>query len=399
MSRSATDAAARVRSLNGGAAALAYVKVFGCQQNEADGERLRGMLAEMGYGFTEDAGLADVVVFNTCGVRLHAEQRAFGHIGAAGREAVIRRKRQIVAVCGCMAQLESVRETLKRSYRHVNLVFGPDDLHRFPELLYGALTEGGRHFHETSSGAPPDAEEGLPALRTPPAKAEGRAFVTVMKGCDNYCSYCVVPYTRGRERSRAPEAVTAEVKGLIEQGYREFTLLGQNVNSYRPGGGGEIADFPDLLAALAGLDGDFSLRFMTSHPKDASDKLFAVMADCPKIAPHLHLPAQSGSTKILAAMNRGYTREHYIALTERARAAVPGLNLTGDIMVGFPGETEADFEETLELLETVRFDSLFTFLYSPRPGTPAADLPDDTPMEVKKARFQRLLETQRRVEG
>jgi tRNA-2-methylthio-N6-dimethylallyladenosine synthase len=397
VSISPTAAAARVRFLHEDAAALAYVEVFGCQQNEADGERLRGMLAVMGYGFTDDPGLAHVLVLNTCAVRNHAEQRAYGHIGAAGHGG---QPKRIVAVCGCMAQLAGVREKLKRSYRHVNLVFGPGDLHRFPALLYEALTQGGRHFHENPADAPLEAEEDLPVLRAAPAKAEHRALVTVMKGCDNFCSYCIVPYTRGRERSRAPEAVIAEVKSLIDEGYKELTLLGQNVNSYRPAENGSgIADFPDLLAALAVLEGDFSLRFMTSHPKDASDKLFEVMGRHPKIAPFLHLPAQSGSTRILTAMNRGYTREHYIARIERARAAVPDLNLTSDIMVGFPGEIEADFEDTLDLLETVRFNALFTFIYSPRPGTPAADLADDTPIEVKKARFQRLLDVQKRIEG
>ena len=397
MKLSVTDAAARIRTRNEGAAALAYVKVFGCQQNEADGERLRGMLADMGYRFTDEPNLADVVILNTCAVRLHAEQRALGHLGAIGHDGGP--PGQVVAVCGCMAQLASARETLKRSYRHVRLVFGPGDLHRFPELLHDALTQSGRHFHGNPPDVPLDWEEGLPVLRAPPANAEGRAFVTVMKGCDNYCAYCVVPYTRGRERSRSPEAVIAEVRGLIAEGYTEFTLLGQNVNSYRPADGESVADFPDLLAALVSLEGNFSLRFMTSHPKDASDKLFQTMGRHPKIAPFLHLPAQSGSDKVLTAMNRGYTREHFIALTQRARAAIPGLNLTSDILVGFPGETEADFEDTLSLLETVRFNSLFTFIYSPRPGTPAAGLEDDTPMKVKKARFQRLLDAQKRIES
>ncbi|MDR1735858.1 MAG: tRNA (N6-isopentenyl adenosine(37)-C2)-methylthiotransferase MiaB [Oscillospiraceae bacterium] len=384
--------AARVREMNADAPASAFVEVFGCQQNEHDGELIRGMLADMGFGFTQDAALAKVVVLNTCAVREHAEQRVLGHLGAIGRAGGS--PGRIVAVCGCMAQLENSQNTLKRSYGHVNLVFGPGDLARFPELLYTALTKGGRHFNQSDPTAPP--EEGLPVLRAAPP----RALVTVMKGCDNFCSYCVVPHTRGRERSRAPEAVLGEVRGLIRQGYCEIMLLGQNVNSYRPNpDSAGIRDFPELLAALASLPGDFSLRFMTSHPKDASDKLFSVMGAYGKIAPFLHLPAQSGSSRVLAAMNRGYTREHYIALTERARAAVPGLNLTSDIMVGFPGETEDDFGETLGLLEKVRFNSLFTFIYSPRPETPAANLDGVPPPEVVKKRFARLLETQKRIEA
>lgn len=371
------------------APALAFVEVFGCQQNEADGELLRGMMSEMGYGFTADASLANVVVLNTCAVREHAEQRVLGHLGEMRHEGGP--PGRIVAVCGCMAQLESARETLKRSYVHVNLVFGPGELARFPELLYKALTEGGRHVYADDPTAPP--EEGLPVLRSAPPKA----LISVMKGCDNFCSYCVVPYVRGRERSRQPDAILREASSLIAEGYTELLLLGQNVNSYRPQDS-DIRDFPDLLAALASLPGEFSLRFMTSHPKDASVKLFDTMASHGKIAPFLHLPAQSGSTRILHAMNRGYTREHYIALIEQARGLIPHLNLTSDIMVGFPGETEQDFQDTLDLLETVRFNSLFTFLYSPRPGTPAAKLSDDTPAEIKKERFQRLLDTQKRIE-
>lgn len=385
-----SDAVTRVRALNADAPALAFVEIFGCQQNEADGELLRGMLSAMGYGFTGDASQAHVVLLNTCAVREHAQQRVLGHLGEIRRAGGP--PGRIVAVCGCMAQMESVRETLKRSYGHVNLVFGPGELARFPELLYGVLTEGGRHTHAGDPTAPP--EEGLPILRSAPPKA----LVSVMKGCDNFCSYCVVPYVRGRERSREPESVLREVRSLISEGYTEFLLLGQNVNSYRPAPHPSVRDFPDLLAELAAIPGEFSIRFMTSHPKDASGKLFEVMAAHDKIAPFLHLPAQSGSSRILKAMNRGYTREQYITLTKRAREAIPGLNLTSDIMVGFPGETERDFQDTLELLETVRFNALFTFLYSPRPGTPAALLTDDTPPETRKERFSRLLETQKRIE-
>ncbi len=382
------DAAAllRARNARADAPALACVRVFGCQQNEADGEKLRGQLLDFGYGLTDDTAMADVVVFNTCAVRGHAEQRVLGNIGALSHT---RKQGQIVVVCGCMAQQKGVQDVLRKSYPLVSLVFGPALLPRFAELLWRVVHQGGRHFHLEDATAP--VSEGVPVLRSPPP----RAWITVMQGCDNFCSYCVVPYVRGRERSRAPENILAEASALIADGYTELFLLGQNVNSYRPDDG---TTFAGLLRALNELDGDFSIRFMTSHPKDAGSALFQAMAECRHVAPMLHLPVQSGSDRILLAMNRGYTRERYLSLVAEAREAIPGLNLTSDIIVGFPGESEEDFDETLSLVRAVRFDSLFTFLYSKREGTSAARLEDHTPERIKKERFQRLLELQKEVE-
>ena len=387
-----TDPIARVREINAkaDAPALAFVELFGCQQNEADGEVLRGLLLAMGYTLTEDEGSASLVLMNTCAVRDHAEQRALGHLGQLTHSHYPGR---VVVVCGCMAQQEHAQKKLKASFPMVNLVFGPGEIVRFPELLLEVLERGGRHFHVTDPTVP--MEEDLPVLR----KHGEKAFVSIMKGCNNFCTYCIVPHVRGRERSRQPENVLAEVREVIATGAREITLLGQNVNSYAPAPGASgIADFADLLRVCGELPGDFSLRFMTSHPKDALDKLFETMASAPKVAPYLHLPVQSGSDRILKAMNRHYNRAHYLERIARIRGLIPAVNLTSDIIVGFPGETEADFEETLSLLETVRFDSLFTFIYSPRVGTPAAEYVDDTPAVVVKARFQRLLALQKEIE-
>ena len=361
---------------------LACLKIYGCQQNEADGDRLRGMLAAMGYGLTDDRALADLLVINTCAVREHAEKRVLGHLGAYLHEG---KPGQLIALCGCMAQRPEVQALVKRSYRQVSLVFGPGELARFPEYLYLLLSDGGRQFYKTDPTAP--IAEDVPVLRAPPP----RAYVSVMTGCDNFCSYCIVPYVRGRERSRPPEAVLREIEGLIADGYSEIWLLGQNVNSYKP-------DFPALLRAAAALPGDFTLRFMTSHPRDATDGLFAAMRDCEKIAPFLHLPVQSGSDEVLRAMNRGYTRARYMELIAAARWAVPHLNITSDIIVGFPGETEADFEDTLDLLRRVRFNSLFTFIYSARAGTPAAQMEPTSRSEEISGRFERLLATQKEIE-
>lgn len=370
-------------------APLALVSTYGCQQNEADSERLRGYLAEMGYAFTHEAAEADLVIFNTCAVREHAEQRVLGNVGA-----LTHTKRanpnQIICLCGCMMQQAQVAEKVKQSYHHVDLVFGPNALWRFPSLLLQLLQEGGRIFD--ADVAPDAVVEGVPLRR------EGgiRAWVSVMYGCNNFCSYCIVPYVRGRERSRASGEIFAEVKALVGEGYKEITLLGQNVNSY----GKDLAeghDFAWLLEQVNAISGDFVLRFMTSHPKDATPRLFAAMARCEKVAPQLHLPFQAGNDRVLAAMNRGYTRAQYLALVEELRRALPNVVLTSDIIVGFPGETTAEFEDTLRVLEAVRFDALFTFIYSPRTGTPAAELPDPLPKVEKSANFQRLLDVQNKI--
>ena len=367
----------------------AYVDTYGCQQNEADSELIRGMLCEMGYDITDTDQGADVIVINTCAIREHAEQRVFGNVGALvhGKR---RNPSQIICLCGCMAQEPHVADRIRQTYRHVDLVFGPQQLWRFPELLRRVVQRRVRVFeNQPDDGA---IAEGLPVRRSGRLKA----WVSIMYGCNNFCSYCIVPYTRGRERSREPEIILTEIRELAEQGYKEITLLGQNVNSYgRDLEGGW--DFPRLLEAAAGLPGDFLLRFMTSHPKDATDKLFDVMARCEKAAPVIHLPFQSGSSRVLSAMNRRYTREQYLDKVSALRERIPEVVLTSDVIVGFPGETAEEFEETMSLIETVRFDALFTFIYSPRKGTPAAELPDPMTKAEKSANFDRLVEVQNRI--
>ncbi len=367
---------------------LAYIDTYGCQQNEADSERIAGMLEACGYELQNEAEGADVVVFNTCAVREHAEQRVFGNVGA-----LVHTKRrhpaQKIFLCGCMAGQPDVVERLKASYRHVDGVFSTHHLWQFPSILLRVL-RGARVFAvEDEDGS---IAEGLPVVRSPGP----RAWVSVMYGCNNFCSYCIVPYVRGRERSRRPEDVIAEVRALVDQGYKDITLLGQNVNSYGRDLGLGV-DFSDLLAELARLPGDFWLRFMTSHPKDASRKLFDTMAAYPKIAKNIHLPFQAGSDRVLREMNRRYTAAQYLELIDYARSVMPDLVLTSDVIVGFPGETEAEFEETLSLVERVRYDALFTFLFSPRPGTPAAKLDDPTPRGEKLRWFQRLCAAQDRI--
>ena len=368
---------------------LAYVDTYGCQQNEADSELLRGMLCEMGYEIAGTDEGADVIVINTCAIREHAEQRVFGNVGALvhGKR---RNPGQIICLCGCMAQEPHVAQRLRETYRHVDLVFGPQALWRFPELFRRVYQRRVRVF-ETGQDHGAIAE-GLPVRRSGKIKA----WVSIMYGCNNFCSYCIVPYTRGRERSREPDIILSEIRGLAEQGYKDITLLGQNVNSYGKDLEGEV-DFPALLERAAAIPGDFLLRFMTSHPKDATEKLFDVMARCEKVAPVIHLPFQSGNTRVLTAMNRRYTREQYLAKVRALRERIPGVVLTSDVIVGFPGETTAEFEDTLSLMEEVRFDALFTFIYSPRKGTPAAELDDPATKEEKSARFQRLVETQDRI--
>ncbi len=380
----------RIRLRLGPGERFAMVDTYGCQQNESDSEILRGFLRAMGYTMTGDEQLADVIVVNTCAVREHAQMRVFGNVGALTH---VKREHpeRIVVLCGCMAQSEQIREQVLRSYRMVDLCFGPNELWRFPELLertmqvHGLPGNRGRVFE---AGGEDAVAEGLPRMRDGSVKA----WLTIMSGCNNFCSYCIVPYVRGRERSRRSADVIAEASALIAAGYRDITLLGQNVNSYGRGLD-EDTDFPDLLRRIDAIPGDFRIRFMTSHPKDATEKLFRTMAECEKCAPHIHLPVQSGSNRILKAMNRQYTREKYLALTERARELIPDLVLTTDVIVGFPGETEEDFLDTLRLTEEVRFDSMFTFIYSPRPGTPAAKLEDPTPRQEIQSRFDRLVES------
>ena len=368
---------------------LAFVDTYGCQQNEADSERIRGYLRAMGYGFTADENAADVIVINTCAIREHAEDRVFGNIGA-----LVHTKRrhpgQIICLCGCMAQEPRVAEKIKQSYRHVDLLFGPHALWRFPELFYRVFTRRGRVFENADE--PGSIAEGIPVVRQNGVKA----WVSIMYGCNNFCTYCIVPHVRGRERSRLPEDVLSECRELAEAGYKEITLLGQNVNSYGKDLGLEM-DFADLLRAVNDIPGEFLIRFMTSHPKDASQKLFETMAQCEKVAPVFHLPFQSGNDRVLKAMNRHYDRAAYLDKVRRLREQIPGVVLTSDVIVGFPGETTAEFEDTLSLVEEVGFDALFTFIFSPRAGTPAAAMDDPMPMEEKKANFQRLVDAQNAI--
>ncbi len=368
----------------------ACVITYGCQQNVADSEKIKGMLELMGYAFTEDRLEAKLIIFNTCAVREHAEDRVFGNVGSLKSY-----KREnpdaVIALCGCMMQQEHIANKIKQSYPFVDLVFGTHVIHCLPELLYRALTGRKRVFEIPDfDGA---IAEGIPVKRDNDAKA----WLPIMYGCNNFCTYCIVPYVRGRERSRSKENIIAEFKELVSQGYKEITLLGQNVNSY----GKDLVpyvSFAQLLRELNDLDGDFRIRFMTSHPKDCTRELIETMAACDKVAQHLHLPFQSGSDRVLKAMNRHYTREQYLSLINYARELMGDeLSITSDIIVGFPGETYEEFKETLSLVEEVKATSLFTFIYSPRKGTPAAEMPDPVPAEEKSRWFKELTDLQEKI--
>ena len=372
-----------------GTTPTAYVETYGCQQNEADSEKLRGYLAQSGYGMVQEAEGADVVIMNTCAIREHAEQRVFGNLGAL-THTKRRHPGQKIFLCGCMAGETKVSDRIKKSYPHVDGVFSTHHLWQFPEILWNVLHKNKRQFYIADE--PGSIAEGIPQVRDSRLKA----WVSIMYGCNNFCTYCIVPYVRGRERSRQPEDILAECRQLIEAGAREITLLGQNVNSY----GKDLScgmDFADLLEAIAQIPGDFLIRFMTSHPRDASTKLFDTMAKYDKIAKQLHLPFQSGSSRVLKAMNRHYDRETYLSKVLYAKKVMPDLVLTSDVIVGFPGETEEEFEETISLIQQVHYDSLFTFLFSPRPGTPAASMEDPTPKEEKNRRFDKLCAVQNTI--
>ena len=382
---------ARIEAMNkaGGKQLLAMVDTYGCQQNEADSERLRGYLQKMGYGFTQDETQADLVVINTCAIREHAEMRVLGNVGNLTHTKA-KNPDQIIAVCGCMVQQEHMAEKLKKSYPIVDLVFGPHELWRFPELLLEQMTRKKRVFAvEPAQGT---VYEGIPHARDSKVKA----WLSIMYGCNNFCTYCVVPYVRGRERSRRPEEILEEARQLVAEGYKEITLLGQNVNSYGKDLD-EPMDFADLLRAINDIPGDFIIRFMTSHPKDATEKLFKTMAECERCAHQLHLPVQAGNDRVIKAMNRHYDRATYLEEVRLARQYMPDLVLTTDIIVGFPGETDEEFEDTLTLVEQVRYDSMFTFIFSPRKGTPAAEMPDPFTRQEKQVRFDKLLEAANRI--
>ena len=367
----------------------AYVETYGCQQNEADSEKLRGYLTMSGYAITDTPEGADVVVMNTCAIREHAEQRVFGNLGAL-THTKRRHPGQKIFLCGCMAGETKVSDRIKKSFPHVDGVFSTHHLWQFPQILHLVLTKGKRQFFIEDE--PGSIAEGIPQVRDSKLKA----WVSIMYGCNNFCTYCIVPYVRGRERSRKKEDILAECRCLIESGCKEITLLGQNVNSYGKDLEGDV-DFSDLLSEIAQIEGDFLIRFMTSHPRDASQKLFDTMAKYPKIAKQLHLPFQSGSSRVLKAMNRHYDREKYLELIRYAKSVMPQLVLTSDVIVGFPGETEEEFQETISLIREVRYDSLFTFIFSPRTGTPAASMEDPTPNEEKNRRFDKLCTVQNHI--
>jgi len=366
----------------------AFVLTFGCQQNEADSEKLAGRAESMGYEICDAPENADLILVNTCAIREHAELKALSIVGQY-KHLKAKKPELLIGVCGCMVTQEHRKEELKRRYPYVDFTFGTSSLHRLPQVICEKLARSKRQF------CPEESEylvaEGLPIRR----ESTYRAWVSIMYGCNNFCSYCIVPYVRGRERSREMGEVVKEVKDLVARGYKDITLLGQNVNSYGKDSGYPY-DFADLLAELDRIEGDFLLRFMTSHPKDADKKLIDVMAASRHVARQFHLPMQSGSDSVLRAMNRRYDTKRYLGIVEYMREKMPDVTLTSDIIVGFPGETEEDFEGTLSMLETVKFDMLYSFIYSPRKGTPAASM-EQVPGEIKSARFERLLAVQNRI--
>lgn len=359
------------------------ILTLGCQMNERDSETLAGMLIQMGYEPVEDRNMADIAIINTCSVRDHADRRFFGMLGQLKK---IKEKNPafIVCVCGCMMQQQHIIDQIKEKYPWVDIIFGTHNIHRFPKLLGNVISEKEKQIEIWEDGG--DIVEGLPSKRL----YKHKAFVNIMFGCNNFCTYCIVPYTRGRERSRKPEDIVAEIKKLAADGVKEVTLLGQNVNSYK--GEGNV-DFADLLRIIDKVDGIERIRFMTSHPKDLSDRLIDVYRSCEKVCSYFHLPMQSGNDNILKRMNRRYISSDYLKLVEKLREARPDISLSTDIIVGFPGETEEEFQDTLKMVETVKFDSAFTFMYSVRKGTPAAEYENQIPEEVKHERFDRLVET------
>lgn len=364
----------------------AFVHSFGCQQNVNDGEKILGVLVNAGYGRAAAPEEADLIIFNTCAVREHAEQRVFGNVGAL-KKLKEQNPKLMIAVCGCMAQQKQIVEKFKASYPFVDIVFGVNAIDTLPQLIAQRIT-GHKRVMQMPVERTEIVEE-MPIQRG----SSFRAWLPIMYGCDNFCTYCIVPYVRGRERSRKSADILAEFRQLLAEGYRDITLLGQNVNSYGKGLD-EGLDFADLLAMLDKEPGDYRIRFMTSHPKDATKKLIDTIAGGTHISHHLHLPVQSGSNEILEKMNRRYTVESYLALMDYAKERVPDMTYSSDIIVGFPGETEEDFEKTMELIRRVEYMQLFTFIYSKRSGTKAAEMPDGTPHEEKAARIGKIVALQ-----
>lgn len=361
-----------------------YIETWGCQMNEEDSEKLSGMLKLSGYERTEDRKNSDLIIFNTCCVRENAEQKVYGNLGAL-KSVKEKKPDLIIAICGCMMQQDNMANTIIKKFPFVDIIFGTHNSHMLPEYLNRVKQEGKSiiEIWDKEKGI----VEGLPVDRLSKIKA----FVTIMYGCNNFCTYCIVPYVRGRERSRTPEDIEKEIKELVKEGYKEITLLGQNVNSY----GKDFTpalDFADLLIRINKIQGLERIRFMTSHPKDLSFKVVEAIRDSEKVCEHIHLPVQSGSSSILKKMNRHYDREYYMELIKNIKKQIPDIALSTDIIVGFPGETEEDFNDTLKLIEAVEYDSAFTFLYSPRKGTPASEREEEMlSEEVKHERFNRLV--------
>lgn len=370
-----------------------HITTFGCQMNEHDSETLAGMLIEKGYVPAAERKDANIVIFNTCSIRENADKRFFGTLGQLKRRKTEQRENFTVCVCGCMMQQQHIIDTIKAKYPWVDVIFGTHNLHQLPELLDNLYKEKHKQLEIWEEGG--DIVEGLPAKRL----FKHKAFVNIMYGCNNFCTYCIVPYTRGRERSRVPEDILKEVQALACDGVKEITLLGQNVNSYKgiSRDSGEKTDFADLIYMLSEVSGIERIRFMTSHPKDISDKLIAAYGKCEKLCHYIHLPVQAGSSKVLKEMNRHYTREDYLEIVRKLREVDPNIAISTDIIVGFPGETEEEFEETLTLCEEVRYDSAFTFLYSVRKGTPAEKFENQIPEEIKHERFNRLVDVINRI--
>ncbi len=376
----------KVREINHNSVKYICVITFGCQQNEADSEVIRGIGKEMGYLVTDDPAVSDLIIINTCAIREHAEKKALSVLGNM-KKYKTSNPDLIVGIMGCMAEEEHVVTKIKKSFPYVSFTLEPSAIYRLPETLYGVMQSRKREFIYNTENI--DIYEGVLPVR----KSDFKAWVSIMYGCNNFCTYCIVPYVRGRERSRSSADVIADVERLVRDGYKEITLLGQNVNSYK-----SDTDFAGLLEKIALVKGDFIVRFMTSHPKDVSDRLIDVMGKyVPKIAPQFHLPLQSGSDRILKAMNRTYTAEKYLATVEKLRSAVPDIAISSDIIVGFPGESEEDFSDTMKMLKTVEFDMAYTFIYSPRKGTKAAQMDCQIPDDIKGRRLRELLELQNNI--
>ncbi len=369
----------------------AFVHTYGCQGNVSDSERIKGMLSEIGYEFCDSFEEAQLILYNTCAIREHAEDRVFGNVGAL-KNYKRANPDTIIALCGCMMQQEHIAQKIQKSYPFVNIVFGTHVAHKLPEMLYNVLSRKKKVFSiENSDGV---IAEGIPVKRD----SNIRAWLPIMYGCNNFCSYCIVPYVRGRERSRKPEDILKEAKEIAAAGYKDITLLGQNVNSYGKDLD-EPVNFSQLLKMVNDIDGDFTIRYMTSHPKDCTKELIDTMAACEKVANHIHLPFQSGNNRVLKEMNRGYTAQHYKELIAYARKKIPDISFTSDVIVGFPGETYEEFKDTLKLIDEVEFTSLFTFIFSPRKGTRAYNMPDVVSREEKGKWFKELLDLQEKKAG